>query len=373
MTKRTLLYGLLLALLGQPAGAELLIGQVAPFTGPSADIGKELSLGTQVCLAAVNAADGVHGEKLRLVTLDDRGDEAETLRHTRQLLDSEVIALTGFVGTPNVRQLLKKKLLSRANVALVGVFSGSEDLRFPFNENIFHVRSGHIEEAERIVQQLQSLGISRIAVFYHPDEFGTAGLSGIETAMKRRRLQPVAYAAYDEAKNSAEPAVAAIRKANPQAVVMIAESVAAADFLQRYLQPGSFTQLFSSSTVNIPQLVAKVGGDRLHGVAVAQSVPNVRDMTLPVVREYLDALKKYGPKGANPSPLGLEGCINAKVLVAGIRRSGSKITRDSVLRGLEKLSAHDVGGYTVEFNPTSRIGSKYVDLTVFGRNGQLLR
>jgi len=37
------------------------------------------------------------------------------------------------------------------------------------------------------------------------------------------------------------------------------------------------------------------------------------------------------------------------------------------------MSKYDVGGCKVSFSPENRVGSKFVEVTVIGRNGKLLR
>src|SRR5512141_1191378 len=111
------------------AGAkEIVIGQVAPFSGP----------GAQTYIASVNAKGGVNGNKIKLVTRDDGYKVEETVRLTKEILAKEQpTALIGIVGTGNNEALLKQKILSDAGIALVGVRSGATSLHEPFNPWIF--------------------------------------------------------------------------------------------------------------------------------------------------------------------------------------------------------------------------------------------
>ena len=43
------------------------------------------------------------------------------------------------------------------------------------------------------------------------------------------------------------------------------------------------------------------------------------------------------------------------------------------LVGIEKMSDVDLGGFFVSYSPTNHAGSKFVDLTIIGRNGKFLR
>ena len=65
--------------------------------------------------------------------------------------------------------------------------------------------------------------------------------------------------------------------------------------------------------------------------------------------------------------------IGAKVLVAGLRKAGPNPTREKIVKALETLNKYDVGGFAVSFAPDNRIGSRFVEVTIIGKNGSLLR
>src|SRR5690606_1628782 len=65
------------------AASEIVIGQVAPFSGPLAPTGEHMRAGAQIYFDRINAEGGIHGAKLRLVTKDDGYKISETVRLTR--------------------------------------------------------------------------------------------------------------------------------------------------------------------------------------------------------------------------------------------------------------------------------------------------
>jgi branched-chain amino acid transport system substrate-binding protein len=58
------------------------------------------------------------------------------------------------------------------------------------------------------------------------------------------------------------------------------------------------------------------------------------------------------------------------VLAEGIRRAGTNLSRESLLKALDAMSSYDVGGYTVSFSPTNHNGSKFVELTAISKGGR---
>lgn len=370
--KHWMALGLLLGAL-LPARADVVVGQVAPLSGVLASTGQQMVLGGKIVFDAVNAQGGLHGQKIRTVVLDDGYKVDETARLTKQLLaDDEVVALFGFAGTANVSRLLQDKVLEQAGIALVAPYTGGEPLRTPFNPWIFHVRAGYADEAEHMVQQLAAQGIRRVAVLYQNDAFGKAGLAGVEAALARRQLKLAAAAPYERNTDEVQAAVDAIRKAEAQAVIMVAVNKPAAAFVKRYREAGGGGQLFSISVVDPAELVRLGGLDWVRGLGISQVVPYPYQPLLPVVREFQALMKRYAP-GAEINYTNFEEFLGAKVLVEGLRRAGPKPTRAAVIKALESLNPYDLGGISVSFGPHNRIGSRFVEVTVIGSSGKLLK
>lgn len=360
--------------IGAMGADDIVIGQVAPLSGVLADTGKDMVLGARVYFDSVNDKGGVHGRMIRHVVKDDGYKVDETVRLTREVIEKDgAVALIGFAGTGNVGELLKQKVLEKANIALVAPYTGGENLRTPFNPYIFHIRAGYADEAEGIVDQLVLLNMKRIGVMYQDDPFGKAGLAGVEAALKKRGLELVGTGAYEKNTDNVTEAVQSIAKANPQAVVMISVNKSTAAFSKQIRAVSTVAQLVNISVVNPKEIVRMIGPENARGIGIAQVMPYPYSPTIAIVKEYQQAMKKYAPAGTEMSYTSFEEFVGAKVLVEGLRRAGPNPGREKVIRALETLNAYDVGGFTLHFSPTNRIGSRFTEITVIGKDGRLLR
>lgn len=356
--------------------ADLVVAQVAPLSGVLAATGQQMVLGAKIYFDHVNAKGGVHGSKIRHVVKDDGYKVDETVRLTQEAIGrDQALALIGFAGTANLTELLKRNIMREAGIALVAPYTGGEPLRTPFNPNIFHIRAGYADETEHMVGQLVTLGIKDIGVYYQNDGFGQSGLAGVEAALKRRELKLAASAPYERNKldDSVAQAVAAFRKAGVSAIIMISINPTTAAFVKAYRADGGNAQLFNISVVDPAELVKIAGIESMHGLGISQVVPFPYSPTLPVIREFRELFARHAPQDARISYTSFEEFIGAKVLVEGLRRAGPKPTREKVLLALENLGRFDTGGFLVSYAPDNRIGSKYVEVTVIGRDGRLLR
>lgn len=359
--------------LGGPTAPDLVIGQVAPLSGVLASTGRQMVVGGRIYFDWINDRGGVHGAKLRQVVMDDGYEVEKSVQQTRSLLaQPDVVALFGFAGTANVARLLSEGVLAQGGAALVAPYTGGEPLRSPFNPWIFHVRAGYADEAEHLVQHLVTLGVKRIGVMYQDDAFGHAGRMGVEAALTKRNLELAVSASYARNTDEVSAAVNAIRHSDAQAVVMISINKPTAAFIKRYREAGGRAQLYNISVVDPNELVALAGLKNAQGLGISQVVPYPYTANLSVIREYHELLKKYAP-GEAVNYTSFEQFLGAKVLVEGLRRAGPRPTRSRVVAALESMQAYDLGGIEIHYAPDQRVGSRYVEVTLIGSSGKLLK
>lgn len=103
-----MLSGLLaaLAIASTPASADIIIGQTSGFSGPVAASVKELTEGARLYFDAVNARGGVNGQRIELISLDDKFDPKLAAENARQLIvEKDALALFLSRGTPHTEAI----------------------------------------------------------------------------------------------------------------------------------------------------------------------------------------------------------------------------------------------------------------------------
>ena len=370
---RTLLAALALATVHLAAAqgvgdSQVVLGQSAALTGPAAQLGLDMQLGANLYFNQVNAHGGVNGRRIVLKTLDDGYEATRAADNTRKLInDEKVFALFGYVGTPTSQASLP--LFTEARVPFVGPFTGAELLRNPVNPYVFNVRASYFDETEAIVQHLTAMSVDKIAVFYQNDAYGLAGLAGVERALKKRKLEVIAKGTVERNTVDVKKAIDEIKKANPQAVVMIGAYKGCAAFIRDMKRAGSNPTFWNVSFVGSKALAKELDKEG-RGVQISQVVPFPWDGSVPVVKEYQRLLAEA--KG-EPGFGTLEGFIAAKVMVEGLRRAGRNLTREGFVKAMESIQEYDVGGFKVSFGPGKRSGSQFVDLTIISKDQKFVR
>ncbi|TMG74616.1 MAG: ABC transporter substrate-binding protein [Betaproteobacteria bacterium] len=348
----------------------ILLGQSAAFSGPAAQLGIQMNIGTKAYLDHINAQGGVYGRKIALKTRDDRYEANLCADATTKLIEEDkVFALISYVGTPTTAAAMP--IITKARVPLVGPFTGAELLRTPVNRYIFNVRASYYDETEKIVDLLVSNGNTNIAVFYQDDNYGLAGLKGVEIAMAKRNLKISALGKVERNTIKVEDAVKSINAARPGGVVMISAYTSVAEFVRQMKKAGSITQFYNVSFVGSKAL-ADALKDEGYGITISQVVPFPWSSSgVRVVKEYQEIMARAGSTDFNFSSL--EGLIVAKVMVEGLKRAGKDLTRERLIAALESMNNVDLGEFVVSFSPTNHSGSKYVNMTMIGRGGRFLK
>ena len=179
-----------------------------------------------------NATGGVNGRRLELVSYDDGYEPEKAIANTKRLIDENgVFALVGEVGTPTSNAA--QPIATEAGVPFIGPFTGAAFLRNPSLGNVINIRGSYDQETEAWIEHLTTdLGVSRIAILYQDDTFGRAGLSGVSKAMEKRGMKLVAEGTYERNTTAVKTALLAIRKADPEAVVMVGAYKPCAEFIK---------------------------------------------------------------------------------------------------------------------------------------------
>ena len=347
---------------------EIVVGQFAAMTGPAAQLGERLKVGIEAYFKATNAQGGVNGRSLKLVTRDDGYEPEKAAAAVKSLIhEDKVFALVGAVGTPT--GLAALPVITAEKVPLVGMFTGAQGLREPFNRQIFHVRASYFDETERIVQHLTTTGTKKIAIFYQNDAYGKAGLEGVTRALNKRSLKPVAIEAFERNTVDVGAALTTILPTQPEAVIQIGAYKACAAFIKESRAKGYGGQFFNVSFVGSKALADELGPVG-SGVVISQVVPFPYSQSVPIVREYQQRMTEAGQKEFDFSSM--EGFLMAKVFVEGVKRAGRSLTREGLINGLESMNAVNLGGFNITYSAKNHEGSKFTDLSIIGSGGRFV-
>jgi len=367
---------------------EIVLGMSAAFSGPSRGLGIELYRGAQAYFEHINRAGGVHGRKVVLKTYDDGYQPDPSVQNTMALmLEDQVFALFGYVGTPTVTRVLPMlKKFQDKTVYMFFPFTGAQPQREPpYGEFAFNLRASYGQETEGLVDNFVSIGKRRIGVFYQADAYGRSGWAGVRQALSKYGEKIVGEATYRRGQQftgSMRRQVEILEESQPDAVICIGAYAACAAFLREAVDLGLEVPIANLSFVgseNLLELISEGREDSQRYTRLlinSQVVPSYEDTSIPAVREYRDLMKRYSPEAPPElvqesytpfahSFVSLEGFLDAKLMVEILNRLGEDPQRTNLEDAVFSVKDYDLGiGEMVSFSASRRQGLQQVYYTI---------
>jgi branched-chain amino acid transport system substrate-binding protein len=303
---------------GSTSGAtEVVIGHYASMTGSTAHFGQDTDRGVRLAIDEANAKGGVLGKKIRVVTLDTRGDSAEAANAVTRLIDVEhATSLLGEVASS--LSLAGGRVAQRSKIPMISPTSTNPKVT-EVGDYIFRVC--FIDPFQGKVMATfarQNLKFDRVAILKDVKNDYSIGLAqAFQNSFTALGGTIVVEQSYSQGDTDFSAQVTAIRGTNAQAIFVPGY----------YSEVGSIARTADRLGLKIPLLggdgwdspdLFKIGGDTINGSYFSDHfAPDVAtDQAKQFVATYS---AKYGEP---PSGLGALGYEAAEVMVDAIRRAG---------------------------------------------------
>lgn len=342
----------------------IVLGQSVALTGPGSALAVPFHQGAKLYFDRVNAAGGIGGRTIELVTLDDRGSARQTAANTRKLLDQGVLSLFGYYGSPQVTAAYP--LIKDGDVLLFAPMSAADEFRGAMYGNVYSIRPGYSEEAAAITRHAETLGAKRLAILHGNDSESLAALDSAQRTMSSLGANVVATAVMSSGSiaNSVDKAVAS----RPESVLVIGDSNSAAGAVRDIRAKGFRGPIYGFSNTGESLLAEELGAVGA-GVVVVRVVPKSDSAKVAVVRDLLaDA---QAAKLGKPNVYMLEGYIAARVYAEALRRIPRDLNRARLKKAIEGLDDVNVGGFRAHFTGDDRVGSRMVELSLIDSQGRV--
>jgi branched-chain amino acid transport system substrate-binding protein len=346
----------------------IVLGQSTALSGPLGDLGQEINKGVKVYFDALNAKGGVNGRQIKLITRDDTYAVPKTIENIEGFIkEDNILAFFGTFGTPNNEALIP--LAKKASIPVFFPYSGSSTIRQSELRGVFNLRASYPDEAEKLIANLKSVGVKKIAVAYQNNSFGREVLAATVEAMKKFDMKPIMTASVENNASNAETSTSQLLAVDPEAIVLGLAGKPSVEIIKLVNQRRKGTQLYALSVLATPANLKALGKDGT-GVAISQVMPFPRNATLALVREYQQAMAAAGQ--TELSHISLEGYANARVMAEALRRAGKQPTRAGLIAAMEGLRLN-LGGLETAFVNGAASGSNFVELTMISSQGKLIK
>jgi branched-chain amino acid transport system substrate-binding protein len=335
---------------------EIVVGDILPLTGPPALLGVAHNIGVKLAIAEVNAAGGISGRKLRLISEDDGYVVSRTIQGVRKLTSSDkVFALTSLSGTAQGQAALP--LVKEIGIPTMATISVFEELYKPVSKNVFAIGGDHEKATATLVNKLaERFPGKKWALVSQDDDYGELVRAGFDEVVKARKLNVVSTQIYKKGQVDFSSEMLKVKQSGAEILLaggVIGENVAMTKELERLSVKIPVGTTYVS---RVPALIKLMGTS-------AENVYSVDFVALedtPRGRALIDRAKQLlSPEEvARINRYTFTGYAGAKTLFEAFRRCGKALTWDCTNTQLAALKDFDTGVTSpVSFSPTSHFHS----------------
>jgi ABC-type branched-subunit amino acid transport system substrate-binding protein len=345
----------------------IVFGQVATLEGADGALGRALRLGVLAAFGRANRSGRLHGRLLALESFDDGGSvEAAAKRVKRLAKDQRVFALVALAGA--ARSALAAQAAARSKTPILGLpgaVSGRYGRAKSPDALTVTIGAGRVAEIRALVRRLcQEKEVTRVAILHRDNTAGRADLKAAEQALASWSLRPIRSAAYAPGTIAVKGALSRIRRAEPDAVLVLADHRPAAEFIRLFRTFGLPAALAAPSTVNGEAL-----GPWAAGLIVSQPAPFPASDSSEVAVAYREALAA-ADADASPGYGSLAGYLMGRAAVLALQ-SDDALSQETFVAATARIAAADLGGVMVSLGVDGAPGDAGVFLTRVSADGRL--
>jgi ABC-type branched-subunit amino acid transport system substrate-binding protein len=226
---------------GAAAGAKLNVADLAPFSGPDAALGPTYLVSCDGAVQAINSAGGVLGHQFSCKGVDTRGDPADAVPATRQMLAttsnlSLVIGCTSDEAASVVPVLTAAKMVSFC-------MTGESEFDSTHFQYFYRLVPPDLEESYAMVVIAQQLGYHKIALAFGNDIGSQTFIQPAINSIAKAGLQLVANETLDLNASTFRTEAAKIVAAHPDVIFTEALGSTDATFLSEVKQLNGGTMI----------------------------------------------------------------------------------------------------------------------------------
>jgi branched-chain amino acid transport system substrate-binding protein len=345
---------------------EIKIGDVNIMTGPAAFVGRGVSLGSKIAAAEVNAAGGVNGRKIVIVTEDDGYIPSRSFQALTKLIEVDhIFALNGTSGTANVLAMMP--LIVENNLPTVVTTAPAELVYNPVRPSVFTIGATYSDAFYAQLKYIHDNASPPNPVYgliRQDDDFGKDVELGYGRAVKEFGAKDALRLSFKKGTSNFSAEVAQMKNAGINVLANGAIFAGAANVLSeaRKLNMDIKTAgVWSEGIMASAALSAPAGYDYMVADYVALAGPATEKFEAMakqfVTPEELKAASRYT----------YSTYIGLKTLAHAMQQCGKELTRACTIEKLRSLKDFDTGGLSapISFDNKKQLGGSAVAVYQF--------
>ncbi|WBL77286.1 ABC transporter substrate-binding protein [Bradyrhizobium xenonodulans] len=342
---------------------EIRIGQTVPYSGPISSLSRFGRI-EAAYFKMINAAGGVNGRKVTLISLDDAFTPAKTVQQTRKLVeDDDVLAIVGSIGTPT--NLAVTKYLNSKQVPQILLLASTPKLDDP--ENLPWTTTFMMPQpAETRIYAdylLKTKPDAKVAVIYQNDDLGKGNLAGFKAALgSRGSTMVVAEVAYDIMEPTVDSHIVTLKASGADTLFHASNARFAAQAIRKAHELNWKVQhVLLSGVSSISAVLRPAGLAAAKGAVSAFWLKTSEDPRWDEdagMREFRAFMKEWAPN--DDIEESIFPYATAQIIVEVLKKCGDDLSRENLIRQATNIQALQLPtflpGITINITPSDRIG-----------------
>jgi len=347
---------------GEP---EIIVGEYSSLTGPEATFGQSTHDGVTLAFDEINAAGGIQGRKVRLVTEDDQSKAEEAASAVTKLISSNAVAaVIGEVASSN--SLAAAPICESAKVPMITPSSTNPDVT---RKGSYIFRMCFLDSYQGPVLAryvANDLHLKRAGLLTDVRSDYSRGLGEeFERVFTAQGGQIVVRQSYSKGDSDFKPQLTTIAAVSPQIIFVPGYYNDVAPIVVQGRDLGIRVPFIGGDGWESPKLM-EIGGKALEGCMYSNHYHS--DDPAPLIHDFVQKYKQRF--GAKPDSIAALAYDSARVLADAMRRAGPNFDSKSLRDALAATSNFAGVTGTITFGPDRNpIGKKVVIEEI--KNGQL--
>jgi branched-chain amino acid transport system substrate-binding protein len=353
---------------------EIKIGQTMTYSGPASS----LAVFGRIQMAyfkKINAAGGINGRKVNLISLDDAFSPPKAVEQVRRLVESdEVLAIMGSVGTPT--SLATAKYLNNKKVPQLLLTAASPKLEDPENLpwTTTFFASQVIESRIYAEYLLASKPDAKIAILYENDDLGKGYLTAFKNALgTKASTMIVKEASYELTDPTVEPQVLALKASGADTMFIVGVSKFAAQSIRKaYETQWKVQHVLMTGVSQIASTLRPAGLEASTGAVTsfwmkqpgAPDWDNDKDM-----QDYQAFLRQWASTEQTDDFNAAFAYTVAQMMAELLKRCGDDLTRENLIKQATNVKDLQLPlmlpGVKVNISPTNRTAWRQAKMARF--------
>jgi branched-chain amino acid transport system substrate-binding protein len=336
----------------------LIIGEIAPLSGPAATVGARLNQSAKMWAEDVNKRGGINGRKIELITCNDEGRPEKAVTCARDLISKGSVLLINDSLTASIRATMP--IVENGPIMIVP----SPNITPAAGSNVFQVSPSDTHVTQSVANFLKANNIKRIGMVAATDSSGEVGISNANAVFPPAGIE-LKTARIDLRSTDASSQLAAVAGADTKIIYSSYSGAGAATVVKSYYNLGLQQPLiisYANLSASFVSVVKDMLPPRLLGTSISALVPDVMTDAAAKGRAVAFA-KAYQEKyGERADMINLLGKLNVDTVDAILRNVKNPSDPKAVKDYLQNNPVPSV--HTIRFSKTSNVGLSDADMII---------